>query len=233
MSALSRTGKPLMQTTLLLLASMIVLGGARGAAAQIVVSVDRNQGPAINKDFKFKTVKATPVKDDAAAKATITLLSGEADPESREMKALVDGLLPAKDDDPKANFFFANGSGGGRLSMDLGELTDVRQVNTYSWHSGARAPQVYMLYASDGSDSHFCAEPNANVDLTSCGWRLLTAVDTRKNRGDGGGQYVVSIADARSVLGRFRYLLFIFSASETDDDFGNTFYSEIDVIAKK
>jgi hypothetical protein len=202
------------------------------AQAQITVTVDRNTGAAASKEFKFKGLRS-PSKDDAAAKATLKLLWGEVDPESGGLSALTDGVLPTKEDEPKANFFFANGSAGGRFRMDLGEAIDIKQINSYSWHSGARAPQIYMLYASDGSEPHFCAEPNVDVNPTSCGWRLLTSVDTRRNRGDGGGQYIVSISDAHGVLGKFRYLLFACSATETDDDAGNTCYSEIDVIAKK
>jgi hypothetical protein len=40
----------------------------------------------------------------------------------------------------------------------------------------------------------------------------------------------VSIADSDGSLGKFRYLLFDIVKTETDDPFGNTFYSEIDVI---
>ena len=46
------------------------------------------------------------------------------------------------------------------------------------------------------------------------------------------GQLDVSIGAATGAIGRFRYLLFVCSVTETDDDYGNTFYSEIDVIAK-
>jgi hypothetical protein len=203
------------------------------AQAQLVVTVDRNSGPTINKEFKFKATRVSPLKDDAAAKATLKLLSGEADEASGDVAALTDGLLPEKEDDAKANFFLADGSAGGRFTIDLGDAIDIKQINTYSWHSGARAPQVYRLYASDGSDSHFCAEPAGNIVPTDCGWRLLTTVDTRRNRGDGGGQYVVSIADAKTIIGHYRYLLFVVSAAETEDDFGNTYFSEIDVVAKK
>lgn len=206
---------------------------APAVQAQLVVAVDQNSGPAINKDFKFKTVRVTPQKDDAAAKATLKILSGEVDPESGDLATLTDGALPAKEDDAKTNFFFADGSGGGRFSIDLGDALDIKQVNTYSWHSGSRAPQVYRLYASDGRETHFCSEPAGNIDPTDCGWRLLTTVDTRRNRGDGGGQYVVSVGEAKGSIGHFRYLLFVCSATETEDDFGNTYYSEIDVIVKK
>jgi hypothetical protein len=203
------------------------------AQAQLIVTVDRNFGPTINKEFKFKTARVAPVKDDAAQKATVRILSAEADPTSGDVAALTDGALPEKEDDAKANFFFADGSAGGRLTFDLGEAIDVRQINTYSWHSGPRAPQVYRLYASDGTDAHFCAAPPWDVVPTDCGWRLLTTVDTRRNRGDGGGQYVVSIADAKTLIGHYRYLLFVVSAAETEDDTGNTFFSEVDVIARK
>ena len=118
--------------------------------------------------------------------------------------------------------------------MDLGAVIEIKQINSYSWHSGNRAPQVYRLYASDGTDAHFCAEPKGDIDPGSCGWKFITTVDTRRGRSsDTGGQYGVSINDARGLLGKYRYLLFDCSATETDDDFGNTFFSEIDVIARK
>jgi hypothetical protein len=43
----------------------------------------------------------------------------------------------------------------------------------------------------------------------------------------------VSISDTDGALGKYRYLLFDVSSTENDDDFGNTFYSEIDVIEQK
>ncbi len=200
------------------------------ATAQIRVTVDRNTGVAATKDFKFKNVPL-PVKDDAAAKALVTLLVGESDPAGGDVSVLTDGLLPTKADEPKPNFYFAPGSGGGRVRMDFGELIEIKQVNSYSWHTGAGAPQVYLLYASDGGEVGFNAEPNANTDPNSCGWKLITTVDTRKS-GDG-GQYGISVTAPHGILGKYRYLLFSFVATETDDDAGNTFYSEIDVIAKK
>jgi len=198
--------------------------------AQVRVTVDRNTGNAATKAFKFKNVPA-PAKDDAATKAAVTLLVGESDPAGGDISVLTDGLLPAKADEPKSNFYFASGSGGGRVRMDFGEMIEIKQVNSYSWHTGTGAPQVYLLYASDGAEIGFNAEPNANTDPNSCGWKLITTVDTRKS-GDG-GQYGVSITDAHGILGKYRYLLFGFVATETDDDAGNTFYSEIDVVTKK
>jgi hypothetical protein len=200
------------------------------ANAQIRVTVDRNTGSAATKEFRFKNVPS-PAKDDAAAKAAVTLLVGESDPAGGDLSVLTDGRWPAKADEPKSNFFFASGSAGGRVRMDFGSVIEIKQVNSYSWHPGTGATQVYLLYASDGAETGFNAEPNANTDPLSCGWKLITTVDTRK-AGEG-GQYGVSISDARGSLGKYRYLLFGFVATETDDDAGNTFYSEIDVIAKK
>jgi hypothetical protein len=212
------------------LATTVLIALALTAHAQIRVTVDRNTGPAATKEFKFKNVPA-PAKDDAAARATVTLLVGERDPAGGDVSVLTDGLLPTKADEPKSNFYFASGSGGGRVRMDFREVIEIKQVNSYSWHTGAGAPQVYLLYASDGAETGFNAEPNANTDPIDCGWKLITTVDTRKS-GDG-GQYGVSITAAHGVLGKYRYLLFGFVATETDDDAGNTFYSEIDVVAKK
>jgi len=64
-----------------------------------------------------------------------------------------------------------------------------------------------------------------------CGWKLIATVDTRTAEPDG-GQYGVSITDSGGSLGTFRYLLFDLYVTEVADDFGNTFYSEIDVVAK-
>jgi hypothetical protein len=117
--------------------------------------------------------------------------------------------------------------------MDLGSTMEISQVNSYSWHSDTRAPQVYNLFVSDGSDPKFNPEPDAQTDPASCGWKLIATVDTRPSQGDSSGQYGVSITDSSGNLGKFRYLLFDSIPSEDDDPWGNTFFSEIDVIAKK
>jgi len=114
--------------------------------------------------------------------------------------------------------------------VDLGRARELKQVNTYSWHPTTRGPQVYKLYASDGTTNDFIAGPGKDADLEKCGWKLITQVDTRTKDVEGGGQYGVSISDSVGVIGNYRYLLFDISPTETDDDFGNTFYSEIDVI---
>jgi hypothetical protein len=160
------------------------------------------------------------------------MVDAEADGNSADISVLIDGLLPDAEDQSRRNFFLNAGSGGGRVRMDLGSVMEISQVNSYSWHSGSRGPQVYRLWVSDGLAPNFNAEPNGLVDPAQCGWKSLAIVDTRTDEEDG-GQYGVSISDAAGSLGKFRYLLFDFYPVEVSDNFGNTFYSEIDVVAKK
>jgi hypothetical protein len=200
---------------------------ARSARAEVRVSAENNSS---GSGFKFRSVPA-PANNDAATKAEFTLVDGERDGNGGELAVLHDGRVPTEEDQPAENFFFRAGTDGGRLQLDLGSIISVKQVNTYSWHASTRAPQVYKLYASDGAVTGFKAAPKKGTDPESCGWKLVASVDTRPTDGDGGGQYGVAISDLESgVLGRYRYLLFDISRTEDRDAFGNTFYSEVDVI---
>jgi hypothetical protein len=200
--------------------------------AQVRVTVDYNSGGNAASSFKFDNVPA-PARDDAGAKAKWLLIVGELDPNGADFSALTDGDLPTNQDQPSANLFFNAGSSGGRFRMDLGSVMEIAQVNTYSWHPDTRGPQVYLLYAGDVANPRFNAAPQGYTDPTTAGWKLLAIVDTRLKYGGMGGQYGVSVTDSTGSLGKYRYLLFDTVASETDDDWGNTFYSEIDVVAKK
>jgi hypothetical protein len=211
---------------------VMVLGLATVASAQVKVIIERNTSSSATRDFRFKHVPS-PVRPNPAAKAKLSLVVGKQDPNSGSLSVLTDGALPTNEDEPRANFFFDAGSDGGRILMDLSEAVEIAQVNTYSWHSDTRGPQVYNLYASDGTDPKFNTEPDANTNPAACGWTLIAEVDTRPKEDDSGGQYGVSISDSRGALGKFRYLLFDSVPTETDDPWGNTFYSEVDVVAKK
>ena len=176
--------------------------------------------------FRLPNVPS-PSKDDAATTARFTLLEGVADSNGGTLAQLHDGKVPTDADEPERNFFFSAGSSGGRILVDLNRVIEIKQVNTYSWHPSGRGPQVYKLYASDGTITDFKAQPAKGTDLQSAGWKQIAEVDTKSK---GGGQHVVSISDSESMIGKYRYLLFDISRTETDDDFGNTFYSEIDVV---
>ena len=199
--------------------------------AETKIVVDYNDTSHASADFKFKTVPA-PAKTNAATKATFTIVDGERDENGGDLDALHDGKLPTEEDQPSGNFFFNAGTDGGRLFVDLGAALELTQINTYSWHPSSRGPQVYKLYASDGGAADFKAKPKRGTDPLKNGWKLIAKVDTRPKTGEGGGQFGVSISDADGTIGKYRYLLFDMSNTETDDDFGNTFYSEIVVIDK-
>ena len=198
------------------------------ARAEVNVVADHNREGDATPAFKFKNVPS-PAKNDAAAKATFTIVDGQRDTNGSDVAALNDGKLPSAEDEPPANFFFRAGSGGGRLLVDLGSAIEVKQVNTYSWHPNTRGPQVYKLYAADGKAADFNARPKGGADPAACGWKLVATVDTRPATGEIGGQYGVSVSDSSGVLGKYQYLLFDVSRTEDADPFGNTFFSEIDV----
>ena len=196
------------------------------------VSIDRNANTTANSAFKFNKVPP-PAKDDAATNAKLMLLDGDIDPNSGGLKALTDGLAPTGEDQPDSNVFFKAGTGGGRFRIDLGKAIEIVEVNTYSWHPGSRGPQVYRVWGSDESDPKFNAEPKGTIDPITCGWKQIALVDTRSSEGQDGGQYGVSIRSSRGLLGSYRYLLFDLYVTEVVDNWGNTFYSEVDVLAKK
>jgi hypothetical protein len=197
------------------------------ANAEVTITIDRSTA---NPPFHFARV-ASPSKDDAAANAKVEVVAGAIDRGSAGLAAVNDGRLPAAEDEPEANLFFKADSWGGRFRIDLGATVDIAAVDTYSWHPDTRAPQVYRVYGSDGADPNFDPMPGVKSALT--GWREIAFVDTRTKEGDHGGQYGVSVADTSGSLGRYRYLLFDVYETESDDPWGQTFYSEIDVVAKK
>ena len=209
---------------------IFALSVVSSASAQVRVTIDRNDNQTANAEFRFARVPS-PARNDAATKAIWTIVDAEVDGNSADINVLNDGLLPDSEDQPRRNFFLGSGSGGGRLLLDLGSVIDIAQVNSYSWHSGSRGPQLYRLWASDGSGANFNAGPKGTIDPASCGWISIAIVDTRTDEEDG-GQYGASISDARGSLGKYRYLLFDLYPTEVADSFGNTFYSEIDVVKK-
>ena len=178
--------------------------------------------------FKLDLVPP-PAINDAAVEATFTVVSGRADPNSGPLDVLKDGKIPGGNDEPRSNFFFAGGEGPHRLTVDLGKATALRGVATYSWHSSGRAAQQYQLYAADGTADGFQMAPGAGVDPASVGWRSVAKVDTAGKRP---GQHAAAVlGDNGAELGTYRHLLFEVTTNQDPRGFGQTFFSEIDVIA--
>ncbi len=214
-----------LSVSLLLLAVSVV-------SADVKITTAHNDTEHATAEFKFKDVPS-PSKVNVATSAKFSLVDGDKDDNGGDMEVLHDGKLPMGQDEPASNFFFNAGTDGGRILIDLGSVISIKQVNTYSWHSDSRAPQVYSLYAADGTAVGFKSTPSNDVDPVAVGWKLIARVDTRPNTGETGGQYGVSISDTTGELGKFRYVLIAASKTESNDAFGNTFYSEINVIDSK
>jgi hypothetical protein len=212
----------------LLLLATLALGVLPANRAEVSVTMERAE-----RAFGFASVPL-PALDDAASQAAFTLVDGRADRNGADLAVLHDGKVPGGDDQPNANFFFSPGTDGGRLRLDLGRPVEIGSVATYSWHRTDRAPQVYTLYASTGEGEPFKADPARPLDPSEAGWTLLTKVDTRQDAKGTGTQYGVLIAgrEGRS-LGTYRHLLLDARQTEDKDQFGNTFFSEIDVIDAK
>ena len=214
-------------TTFVLGISFILLSSGI-SRAEIQVVTQQNADETATPEFKFANVPA-PSRNDAATAARLAIMDGRSDPNGGDIGTLCDGRVPSDEDQPSENFFFGAGTDGGRILVDLGAVTEIRKVNTYSWHASTRGPQVYQLYAADGNADDFNLQPKQGTDPEKCGWKRVADVDTRSQDGKGGGQYGVSISESGGVLGKYRYLLFDVSRTEATDPFGNTFYSEIDV----
>jgi hypothetical protein len=202
--------------------------GRSGTAAGLDVLVERIPNTEATAEFPFKKVPR-PDAPGSVRSARFSLVTGGQDVNGARVEKLPRGYLPTEPDDPRRNFFFSDGSYGGRILVDLNEAIIVQQVNTYSWHTTPRAPQLYKLYAGIGTPD---GPPDGSNDLLASGWKLLASVDTRPSVGEPAGQYGVSITARSGSIGVYRYLLFDCKRTEDVDRWGNTFFSEIDVVAK-
>lgn len=212
--------KPLTQFTSATAALLLALP----IHAQLKVETARAED---NKNFQIDAIPA-PATDDLGTEAKMVIVDGEADGKGGSLGVLTDGLLSIAADLPKANFFFRDGTNGGRILLDLGKITTLRAVASYSWHPAERAAQNYKLYGSDGKNANFNASPKRGTDPLTCGWKAVAKVDTS---GEKGGQHAAQISNSRFAgLGDFRYLLFDIEQTDPQDVNSNTFFSEIDVI---
>ncbi|MCC6235151.1 MAG: hypothetical protein IT580_21080 [Verrucomicrobiales bacterium] len=205
------------------------------ASAGVRVRVEHLETEVATREFELKQVPR-PVTNDAATEAAFRVVQGRGDPNGGDLGVLHDGRLPGNEDAPRQAFFFAAGSTGGRILVDLQGIRSIAQVNTYSWHAGERGPQVYTLFAAAGTEPGFTLGSAESPDPDSAGWTRVAIVDTRpSNREQFGGQHAVSVADTDPAtdLGRFRYLLFVVQPTHASGPFAQTFLGEIDVIDRQ
>lgn len=173
-----------------------------------------------------------PAMNDAGAQAQWKVLFGQIDRNAGPLNAIFDGSIPDDADQPQKNLFFAGGTRRAMITVDLGEPIAVLEMATYSWHPGVRAPQVYTAYAAAGSEANFTFPQTVDDELPSRGWTKLAEVDTRKQSRQG-GQHAARIDNSGAPLGQYRHLLWVIEPSDSQDPFGQTFFSEIDVITER
>lgn len=210
-------------------AAVFAIGFSNIASGETVV---RSQHSDASSFFQFDSIPL-PATDDAAATAQWQVIRGRPDSNSGPLAVLSDGRIPRNEDSPKENFFFAAGTQGGCIAIDLGREITVSEVATYSWHATTRAPQVYTLYGADGSDANFTWNQISDGQRPeTIGWQTIAKVDSRSPQSMG-GQHAVLISNPAGEIGAYRYLLLEIQPTETDDPFGNTFFSEMDVLDRK
>lgn len=194
------------------------LAHLNAAPAKVEIGTSRD-----NTAFETPTTP-TPATNDAATGATFKVISGTPTPGSGGVAVLNDGKIPEEQDQPSANFFF---NSEGRILVDLGKAIDVGTIATYSWHDGSRAPQKYEVFGADGTAKDFNSEPGEGVKPEEAGWTSIAKVDTSERRGTQHAA-VVSPESGKS-LGSYRYVLFDIKKNPKEQQFNDTFYSEIDI----
>ena len=200
------------------------------ALAAPAVKVTVEHAKSVAEANTFATI--TPASNaDAGNLATYRLLEGRRDPDSAEVEVLNDGQLPANADEPRSNFFLM-GPGPSRLLIELAEPCSLQQIRTYSRHPAGRGPQRYSVYVRQSAQPEQPQQLEAAPDAANSDWQLLAAVDTRSaGHNDATTAAALTPADPKpaATLGKHRYLLMVIEKGETNDPFGNTFYSEIDL----
>src|SRR5258708_21637682 len=93
----------------------VCLALALRASPEVKVVIERNVGKDATPQFKFRSVPS-PSKNNAAAHAKLKIVLGQRDAGGADLSALTDGVLPADEDQPAANFFF-NAGGYCRCSL--------------------------------------------------------------------------------------------------------------------
>jgi hypothetical protein len=204
------------------------------AAPGAKVTVEAVQREQAKNNPPYRLVPA-PAADDLAQGAKFSIVDGRL-LHTNQLNRINDGRGPTNEDAPSEVIFFNWGiQPEGRIGVDLGRVAPVRAVVTHSWHKDARGPQVYNLFASDGTAPNFNPAPRAGTDPVACGWTRVAAVDTWPPKGPPGGRYAVSVASDSpgTPMGNWRYLLLATYQTEHYDIDGYTFYSEIDVFEQK
>ncbi len=210
------------------LLSVFVILFASQLKSQVVVLKEQ-----IEQGWNFNTVMR-PSKSSVALDAKVFIGRNRAMSSCLSPDGLHNGVLP-QDGYQRFNYFcFTDeNANGGTIVMDLGKVQPISAINSYSGHDkwvddGARAPQVYSLYASRAD------KPNISI-LSGKEWIKIADVDTRPNAtGENwGGQHGVTIKDKKgNLIGKYRWLVWDVKPTLSPKQkarFTNTWFAELDV----
>jgi hypothetical protein len=230
-----------------------ILGSTCASLALAEVRVETEQIGTQRADWnkpawEFKTIHR-PSQSAVSRGARITIV-GKAEPSCLAPGALANGVMPQQTRLRRDFFAFANGTDGGLIVMDLGQVTPVSELNSYSAHGpvggttwaeefdGVRGPQVYVLFGSA------TARPDP-LTLGGKDWVKIAEVDTRPKQPGAkwGGRWGVNIRDdAGALLGRFRWLVWkvrptlgpppaghVLRRGTSNPEWSNTWFAELDV----
>ena len=111
---------------------------------------------------------------------------------------LTDGQYAQNGADSERTVWFEENDG--RFILDLGRVTEIGRIDTWSAHQEGRAIQDVMLW---GSDAETC--PSASAPSLRASWKPIARVSTSGH--DGGGKHGSSVLNLRGALGRYRWVL--------------------------
>ena len=130
---------------------------------------------------------------------------------------LNNGVGQTGDDDAEASNW-----GFDFMTIDLGEVVNVTEFNSYTWANGSRQDQGYTLYYSAADIA-----PTTGGDLV--GWTSLGSVATTYwTETSVGHQIGVSFSDTGGTLASARFLLMAVSTGSTG--YTDGFFGEVDVL---
>ncbi|KAA5542133.1 hypothetical protein FYK55_15095 [Roseiconus nitratireducens] len=202
--------------------------GDSKAIAETNVQVERRTPAEASPAFTFSRVPA-PSATDAGNLATPMLVRGMQDRNGGRAFVLQDGALPSHQDQPDANFFLA-GNAPGRLLFDFGKPIELRQINSYSWHTDSRADQRYEIFIPTGDLKPSEARETSAASTLDSRWESITVVDSRTEDASATQVGASVTSSDGGVIATTQYVLLAIKPTDAGKRFCQTFFSEIDFV---
>ena len=106
----------------------IILAAVAPLTAALKVTIEQET---FGNGFAFTKI-ASPATNDLGTTAKWQILKGQPDRNGAGLTALHDGKVPAGDDEPRRNFFFASSTNRGLIHVDLGKIEELERITSYS-----------------------------------------------------------------------------------------------------